>query len=98
MLLLPTDDRLRDSLFPSGGEFSGAKGVYSGDRLDSLKYFGSRINLKVLLDYIKCLKQGLKSLRGFVRRSNNPNPLDSQLLGASIVYDNTSRGPHSFII
>ena len=47
---------------------------HQGDRLDSLKYFGSKINLKVLLDCIKCLKQGLKSLRGFVRRSNNPNP------------------------
>ena len=47
---------------------------FQGDRLDSLKYFRSNINLKVLLDCIKCLKQGLKSHRGFVRRCNNPSP------------------------
>ena len=50
------------------------RSLHQGDRLDCLKYFGSKINLKVLLDCLKCLKQGLKSLRVFVRRSNNPIP------------------------
>ena len=48
-------------------EYSLLMTSFQGDRLDSLKYFGSKINLKRLLDCIKCLKQGLKSLRGFVR-------------------------------
>ena len=50
-----------------------------GDRLDSLRYFGSKINLRRLLDCIKCLKQGL-NLSVVLYGEAITLTLDSQLL------------------